>query len=595
MATGRKRTLKRLFRLRSKQVAAIGQKADDQLEKNFLSKLSNLLGVRRFVAGWLVLVLLLAGCVIAQINALGGYYQTVQPVEGGIYSEGIVGSYTNANPLYATGPVDEAVSKLLFAGLFSYDDKNRLAPNLAASYTVNDAGTEYTVKLRKNLKWHDGEPLTSKDVLFTYKTIQNPDAQSPLNRSWQGVGITAKDERTVVFKLPNPLSSFPYSLTTGLVPEHVLKPISLDTLRSAKFNTIKPVGAGPFKFRTLEVTGDTPTTRQVEVALEPFDGYFDGKPKLSSFVVHTFPNQDSMLNSFRDKSITAMVGLRQMPGDLREDKTVKANGLPLTAATMAFFKTTNPVLANKEVRQALVQGAEPNSIIDGLGYQAQPVKQPVLRNQIGYDQANGQVTGQPKQAAAALEAAGWVPGRDGIRSKAGQRLAFKLYAEDNPEYQHVARTLEKQWRAIGADVQIYLQGDDDLRYTVAYHTYDALLYGISIGTDPDVFAYWHSTQGDVRSQNRLNFSEYRSAVADEALEAGRTRTDEKLRAVKYQAFLKAWKDDAPALGLYQPRFLYVTRGEVHNLVDHTVNSGTDRFDTVHEWMIRQAPRPTVPR
>jgi peptide/nickel transport system substrate-binding protein len=123
---------------------------------------------------------------------------------------------------------------------------------------------------------------------------------------------------------------------------------------------------------------------------------------------------------------------------------------------------------------------------------------------------------------------------------------------------------------------------------LASHRYDALLHGITIGTDPDVFAYWHSSQFDVRSANRYNFSEYKSDAADNALQAGRSRVDPALRAIKYQPFLDAWQKDAPALGLYQPRYLYLTRGEVFGLKEHAVNTGVDRLANVDDWMIRTA-------
>jgi len=88
----------------------------------------------------------------------------------------------------------------------------------------------------------------------------------------------------------------------------------------------------------------------------------------------------------------------------------------------------------------------------------------------------------------------------------------------------------------------------------------------------------------------LNFSEYKSPTADAALEAGRTRNDPTLRAVKYQPFLLAWQRDAPALGLCQPRFTYVTRGQVYGFSERTLVSGTDRFNTVEQWMIRRVPQ-----
>lgn len=133
-----------------------------------------------------------------------------------------------------------------------------------------------------------------------------------------------------------------------------------------------------------------------------------------------------------------------------------------------------------------------------------------------------------------------------------------------------------------------LQTGKDLDATINGHAYDALLYGIVIGNDPDVYAYWDSSQADVRSMNRFNFSEYKSDVADEAIAAGRTRLDPELRAVKYKPFLQTWIADAPAVGLYQPRFLYVTRGAVDGLKEHTISTQTAYYAGVETWMIQRA-------
>jgi peptide/nickel transport system substrate-binding protein len=122
-------------------------------------------------------------------------------------------------------------------------------------------------------------------------------------------------------------------------------------------------------------------------------------------------------------------------------------------------------------------------------------------------------------------------------------------------------------------------------------SYDALLYGITIGKDPDVYVYWDSRNADVRSQTRLNFSDYKSAAADAALQAGRTRSDANLRAIKYQPFLQAWRDDAPAVGLYQPRFLYISHTKVYGLDEHAINTETERLSNVQNWMIRELPTP----
>lgn len=574
---------------RKRQVEDFGLQAESHLERNFFKRFDNLMKVRRFAVTWIVLVVLLIGCVVAQTRGLSGYYQTLRPAPGGMYTEGILGSYTNANPVYATGEVDQAVSRLVFAGLLTYNDKNQLVGDLADSWGAQDEGKQYIVHLRPHLIWQDGQPLTASDVVFTFHVIQNPDAQSPLESSWQGVTITATDNRTILFTLPNPLASFPYSLTTGIIPQHLLGNVAMDQMRSVAFNTTKPVGAGPFALKDLEVTGDTPQTREEQVALRPFDDYWAGRPKLDSFVLHAFASQQRMLNSFNKQSINAMVGLDSLPRSLGKNSSVQTYQMPLTAGTYVFFKTTSGVLSDAKVRQALVQGADQSAIIGNLSYPATPVDEPLLRGQLAYNAKYRQLAYNQAAAAQTLTADGWIPGADGIRYKKGQPLTFNLFAQDTTEYSMDTRILAREWRNLGVNVQVQLQSGIELQPTLESHGYDALLYSISIGVDPDVFAYWDSSQADVRAAGRLNFSEYKSSTADNALEAGRTRTDPALRVIKYQSFLQAWQQDAPALGLYQPSFLYITRGTVFGLDNHVVNADTGRYDNVQNWEIREIP------
>ena len=113
------------------------------------------------------------------------------------------------------------------------------------------------------------------------------------------------------------------------------------------------------------------------------------------------------------------------------------------------------------------------------------------------------------------------------------------------------------------------------------------MYGISVGGDPDVYAYWHGSQGDIRSETRLNLSEYKSAVADKALEAGRTRTDATNRAIKYRAFLEAWQNDYPALALYQQQFLFITSINLSGFNNDFMHTSPDRYADVNQWTIRK--------
>jgi len=578
---------RRGYRQRQKQAQAIGQHAEVGLEKLFFKRFSRLMAVRRFVISWLLLVVLLIGGVLLQNLHLGNYYQNLQPVPGGIYNEGVLGTFSTANPLYATSDVDNTVSRLLFSGLFSYDQHNQLTGSLAKNYQVDDKGTAYTVHLKPHLKWHDGRPVTSADVVFTYQTIQNPDAQSPLMSSWQGITVSAPDPQTIIFKLPSVLASFPYNLVNGIVPAHLLAKLPPTDLRSADFNTVHPIGTGPFVWQAVQVSGVEHSTAQQQIVLRPFVDYQGGKPKLQEFIVHAYADKAQLVDAFSSGQLNGLEGVSSVPATNRLSSPIVHNPL-LTAGTYVFFKTTSPPLTDVAVRQALVKAADPAVIISHLSYPTRAVREPLLRRQLAYDPAYEQAGHDSQAAAAQLEAAGWKVGKNGMRFKDGKPLTFSMVATDTPEYRTVTAELQKQWRQVGVAVSVRLLTGQDFQIALTYHDYDAVLYGISLGVDPDVFVYWDSSQADIRSANRLNLSEYKNATADASLEAGRTRLDPNLRAIKYKPFLQAWQQDAPALGLYQPRVLYLTNGEVAGLSDATLNTATDRLNNVQNWQIREA-------
>ena len=512
----------------------------------------------------------------------------------GTYTEGVLGTFTNANPVYATSLADTTVSHLLFSGLLRYDSTNQLTGDLAKSWGVDARGTTYTVQLRPGLKWHDGVPLTSADVLFTYQVIQSADAHSPLYGSWQGITVAAPNPLTVTFTLPNVLASFPYSLTNGIVPKHLLGGTRMADMRSVAFNTTQPVGSGPFQWQAIELTGSTADNREEHIALKSFAGYYLGKPKLNGFVVRTFRSPEQLVASFREQEVNAVAGLTSVPDSLKKDGSTRVYNLPLTAAVMAFFNTLDGPTNDEGVRRALAAAQDTPAIAGSVPYPTQSVREPLLHGQLGYNPQYAQQGFDPNGAKKILQDSGWLPGKDGIRRKGGQKLSISLYYHNDSEYGRVAKQLADYWKAAGVEVKLMGQGDADFQSTLSQapspqvtHPYDVLLYGIALGVDPDVYVYWDSSQIDLRSPSRLNFSAYSSPKTDASLEAGRTRLDPALRTVKYQPFLQAWQADVPAVGLYQPRVLYMTRGQVYGLDESPVNTDAQRFSNVVNWEIRE--------
>ncbi len=582
-----KRRLARVVRLRRRGAVELGQQADEQIERLLIRRFDRLVSVRRFVALWISLFVLMFFLAVLQLRSLSPYYQSLQPVLGGMYSEGLNGTFTNANPIYATGTANNTISRLIFPGLFKFDSNGKLVGDLAHAWKADVSGKNYVVSLKPNLTWHDGAAFTADDVVFTYTSIQNPDAQSSLRPNWQGITVTKMGDYAVNFNLPNSLSSFPYSLTTGIIPKHLLGRVAPQDMRSTQFNTT-PVGTGPFKWKFVELKGISAAEREQRITLAPFDDYYGGRPKLDGFSIITFGDDNHLVTAFKNKQVNAMSGLDELPPEFSKNNDIQTYVTPLSSSVMAFFNNSQSLLSDANVRRALVSGVDTKSIVNLLSYPANLSRGPLLSSQLGYDSAITQLGYSIATASQYLDQAGWTLDGNGHRVKNGQPLQLTLSSQDTPDYTKVAQFLQQQWAKIGIQVSVrYYNGDDLQNSVIANHEYDILLYGISIGTDPDVFAYWDSSQASVSSQGHLNLSEYKSSVADQALEAGRTRSDPALRAVKYKAFLTAWTQDAPALALYQPNYIYITRGPVFGY-DRKINTRlTDRFSNVSNWMIRQ--------
>jgi peptide/nickel transport system substrate-binding protein len=255
---------------------------------------------------------------------------------------------------------------------------------------------------------------------------------------------------------------------------------------------------------------------------------------------------------------------------------------------MTFFNNSHSPLDDASVRRALILGTNRNKLVSLFDQPVRLADSPLLKGQLGYDKSLVEPVYDFSAANQTLDQAGWPKGANGIRSKNGKQLAFILSAQDTPNYSKAAQFLLQSWTKLGVKAQVSYFGRDDLQGSViANHDYDALLYGVSIGVDPDVYAYWDSSQASITSQGHLNLSEYKSTAADQAIEGGRTRADPAIRAVKYKTFLTQWVKDLPAMPLYQPNYLYITRGPVFNYERKSANAPADMYYGVNDWMVRQ--------
>ena len=575
-------SLRRKIRSQKRQLAAFSFSANKQLDRHIFRRWQNVKSSQRFATGWICLLILLILILGIQIRSLGGYYLKPTPVPGGLYSEGIVGTLSNVNPIYASNAVDTAVSKLIFSGLITYDSNNKLVGDLAQSWIINSSATEFTITLRPNIFWQDGQKLTADDVIFTYQMMQNPDAQSPYVGNWSGVTITKINDKTIKFALPNSYAPFLNSLTTGILPKHLLFKVAPVQMRSISFNTTNPVGSGPFK-----LSGISTDSKGQIIEMKKFDSYYRGVAKLDAITVHTYTSPDDLLAALARKQIVTAAGI--VTKDIQISSKYFVNSFNLMSANMLFLNNSSPVLSDVNVRKALTVGTDIGSIMEAVGYRGVPVREPILIGQTGHNPIYTQSPYDVNQAKSLLDKAGWIvaPGK-AYRQKNGQDLTLNITYQQDDELARIIDVVQREWSSLGVRVNITIGQDTSAAPKfLDTHQYDVLLYGINIGADPDGFAYWDSSQIGKKTPIHLNLSEYSSKVADLAIEGARINTDLDLRAAKYQPFLQAWQSDAPAIGLYQPRYLYISNQQVYGYNSHTpLNVPADRFNNVNEWMVK---------
>lgn len=547
-----------------------------------IRRLDNVRDVRRHALSWLAIMILLIGLSVVHLSIYQNAFSQVAPVAGGTYAEGVIGSLDTMNPLFAATSSERAASKLLFGSLLSYDRENKLRGELAETWTSGDDGKTFTVTLRENLKWHDGESLTVDDVIYTIGLMKNPRVNSSLSQTWGNITAVKVGDRQINFTLPAAYAPFPHALTFGVVPKHILASVPIERLRENAFNR-EPIGSGPFAFRSLQIINQDAS--RLVVYMNAYDDYVLGKPKLERFQLHTYKDQAQLKQGFLTDEINAAADLTA--NDLNSLATTKSDAVVSRAlvnnGVFALFKNDSPILKDHTVRAALQEATNRPEILQKLHGYGTLMEGPLTKDQVAI--AARQAAYNKDAAAQKLEAAGWTLVK-GVRQKDGVPLTLNVVAPKSGDYQAVVNTIANQWRQIGVDVRVDMASPATIQQNVLVpRAYDVLIYELANGADPDVFAYWHSSQ---IGSNGLNLADYSSPVSDDALSSARGRLDPTLRTAKYEAFTQQWLKDVPAVALYQPRMHYVVDATARSLTSQTVISdATSRYRAVEYWTVNR--------
>lgn len=510
------------------------------------------------------------------------------PIQGGTLAEGVVGNPRFINPVLALSEADKNLTSLIYSGLVRVTPNGEIENDLAESIEVSEDKLSYTVKLKDDVFFHDGDKVTADDVAFTIQKIADPLIKSPRRGNWDGVIVERVDEATIKFTLKRPYTPFIYNLTTGILPRHIWKNVTADEFSFSQFNTL-PVGSGPYRVERVERNeGGIPDYYR----LAPFDQDSEKAPYIASLVFRFYPSEGALIDAYNSGEVESVGGISPEHIAELEKKSADVIHAPLPRVFAVFFNQgQSGVLADKSVRQALNLAAPRQEIVtDVLGGFGVPIDSPVPAFES--DRSNPLFASSTEERLAAasefLAESGWKKNDEtGVLEKKASNgtipLSFSISTGDAEELKKVALALAQTWEKLGARVEVLTFETGELNQSVIRpRHFDALLFGEVVGREADLYPFWHSSQ---RSDPGLNIAQYANSKADRLLEEARSAADPIVAEQDYLAFAAELRKDVPAIFLYSPSYLYVLPEKVRGVALASLSVSQDRFLSIRDWYV----------
>lgn len=521
--------------------------------------------------------------------------EEVKPVVGGIYAEGLIGSYHRLNPVLDTNhPADRDIDRLLYSGLVRFDDHGLPVGDLAESYGISTDGKVYNFSIRENAVWHDGEPVTSEDIAFTIELLKEENSLMPadVRELWNEVQVNLLADNSIQFRLSEPFAPFMDYLTFGVLPEHLLGGTTFEELIDSDFN-LKPVGSGPFAFNSLIVeSGEVKG-----VALKAFEDYYGQKPNLDQFVFRYYPDAQSMLDAYRSGEILGLSQVSEeiLPAVLSEPNLDVYTGR-LPQVTMVFLNLNNPdvpFLQDASIRRAMLMALNRQRYVDHLfNSQAIVADGPIFPGTWAFYDGIEHVTFDQSTAVNLIKEAGYTFPADGgtVRvNEEGVRLELDLVYPDEPRYESLAQAIQKDWEELGMGVNITpVSYEVMVGETLPNRLFHATLTDINLANspDPDPYPFWHQTQ----KSSGQNYSQWDDFQASEYLERARIVAQLGDRTTNYKNFQVRFTQELPSLPLFYPVYTYAVDSRLHGVTLGPLFDRSDRFVAVTGWgLLEEAP------
>ncbi len=521
----------------------------------------------------------------------GGKYSTLEAVakKGGHITEGATTEVKTFNSMVSSDVPSNNMISLIFNFLVRNNPDTALPyADLATAVPsrenggISQDGLTYTFKLRNDVKWHDGQQFTAKDVVYTYTTMQKKELgsqrTSELNDRIES--IMATDDYTVVFKLKKIVAPFLVSNMYAIVPEHILKDVAADQIKAHPFSTgdaKATIGTGPFKFSSY-AKGDNVTV--VKNA-----AYFRGEPALDQYIYKVVKDGNVLVQSLK----TGEVDYGAITAALYEEMTKQANVNAQKYDTYNFFfyayqldtaKTT--LFQEKAVRQALLYALDREAMLKAIRFGLGVVgagTEPVLSWAYAPDQITTKYTYDAAKANQLLDGAGWVKGADGIRAKDGKKLSFTLWTfSGDPVVDGYLASMQQLWKAVGVDcIPKTEEFSTFVSRLTESHDFEMAMVGFNWTVDPDQQTMW-ATQS---YGGGFNLGKYSNAQIDDITSKALVELDQEKRKAMYIQMQNILSDEVPSVILYFSQGLVGVSKRAHNFKPNAVST----YWNAHTWWV----------
>ncbi len=542
----------------------------------------------RFLLRTLFFITLVAG--LAYILAVNNNYVISTPTQGGTLIEGIVGIPRFVNPALALTRADQDTSALIYSGLMKIDTEGNLTPDIAEKVELSEDNTTYHITLNQDRYFHDGTPVTAKDVIFTIELIQDSDLKSPLRGNWSEVTLEQINDYELNIVLKEPYAPFIENFTVGIMPSHIWEGLPIEQLPFSQYNT-EPIGSGPFMVSKvnrnasglisgylLKPAPDQPTT-----------------PNLAGIELKYFQNENLLVTAFNQKQINATVFLPTDTINQLDKSQFQIISQPLPRVFAIFINQNHsPALRDKSARQALSVAVNRETLIDKvLGGYGVPTKTPILEEQLGVELSNteleqGQASSSLKTPEEILQTGGWKKTEAGSwEKKLGgetQTLAVTIKTGNSPIFDTAASLVAEDWRQLGVEVQVEQYEQTGLvQSVIRTRDFQALLFGLDMNRLQDLYPFWHSSQKD---DPGLNIAQYTNVTVDHLLDKARTEKDKTEQEKTLQEISEIISEEEPAIFLFAPSITYVTATNLEIAPLKKLGRQSDRFMNVDKWYAR---------